>query len=148
MNQITKQELRQAIDQIMELNDGTLIDIGYFSKTNNIPSLRIRFMDTAGGRQLCIKQCGWRGEGSGHYFQPEQIEEFTSEAYRFLVEEETSTQKRRDFMMAGSEMLRQTAEKLQSETPFMTMLIHRADKLFAPFANTNQALQGEVTVKL
>ena len=92
--ELTYVNLKTAIQQLLTM-EGKMIDLG--ANIKDLPDLRIRYMNTAGGMQLCLKEIGWRGEGSGMYYPIEKIDEIcelTMRLYHRKLESSASFAKR------------------------------------------------------
>ena len=84
--ELTYENLKNTIQQLLTTT-GKMIDLG--ASIKDLPDLRIRYMNTAGGMQLCLKEISWRGESSGMYYSAEEIDkicELTMRLYHRKLE--------------------------------------------------------------
>lgn len=112
-------QLKQAISNLTHTTS-MMLDIVSEKDTTNIPKYRIRYMNTAGGLQFCIKECDYRGESSGRYFPLNQIDEFTDYVFKTILKKYCRLEefKKRIKHSTTSEkwnILIRSEEKLQNE---------------------------------
>lgn len=88
--ELTYENLKSAIQRLLSMN-GQMIDLASTAIPHNC--FRIRYMKTAGGMQLCLKEVDRRGEGSGIYFPIEEIDKLCEFSMRMYHRRDEGTKK-------------------------------------------------------